>query len=91
MEKTIGLTQARQQLSTIVNEVMHQKDAYVIEKMGKPAAAIVPIDVYRQWKARRERLFELVREVQQRNIGVDPEEVMQDVLAAQQAVRSRQQ
>ena len=90
MEKMIGLTEARKQFSGIVNEVMYQGDTYVIEKQGKPAAAVVPMDVYEQWRRRRERFFDLIRDVQEQNLDVDAANIMQDVLDAQQAVRSQQ-
>ena len=90
MEKMIGLTEARKQFSGIVNEVMYQGDTYVIEKQGKPAAAVVPMDVYEQWRRRRERFYDLIRDVQEQNLDVDAASIMQDVLDAQQAVRSQQ-
>ena len=90
MEKMISLTEARKQFSGIVNEVMYQGDTYVIEKQGKPAAAVVPMDVYEQWRRRRERFFDLIRDVQEQNLDVDAANIMQDVLDAQQAVRSQQ-
>ena len=90
MEKMIGLTEARKQFSGIVNEVMYQGDTYVIEKQGKPAAAVVPMDVYEQWRRRRERFFDLIRDVQDQNLDVDAARIMQNVLDAQQAVRSQQ-
>ena len=45
LERMIGLTQARKQFSEIVNQVMYQRDTYVIEKQGKPAVAVVPLAV----------------------------------------------
>jgi hypothetical protein len=47
----------------------------------------VPIEVYENWKMQRQRLFDLVRDVQAANEAADPAEIMQDVLDAQQAVR----
>jgi hypothetical protein len=39
---------------------------------------------------RRERFFETVRQIQKANLEADPDEVMDDVLKAQQAVRTEQ-
>lgn len=89
MEKTIGVTKARNEFRSIVDEVQYGGDKYVIERHGKPAVAVVPIEVYESWKRQRTRLFELITEVQNANPDADPEEVMADVLAAQQAVRSQ--
>lgn len=87
MDKTIALTEARRQFSEIVNEVMYRNSSYVIEKQGKPAAAIVPLEIYEQWKARRQRLIDLIEETRAKNTDADPDQVLADVLDAQQAIR----
>lgn len=87
MERMIGLTQARKQFSEMVNQVMYQRDTYVIEKQGKPAVAVVPLDVYEAWRRRRGRFFEMIREMQDQNPDVSADIVMQDVLDAQRTVR----
>ena len=65
----------------------HQGDGFIISRHGKPAAAVVPVKVYESWKRQREELFETIRKIQEANKDADPEEVMRDVLEAQQAVR----
>ncbi len=87
MEKVIGVTEAREQFRAIVDEVQYQGDKYVINRHGKPAVAVVPIQVYENWKQQRKRLLELLHDVQAANPDAQPDEVMQDVLAAQQAMR----
>lgn len=89
VEKTIGVTKAREEFRRIVDNVQYQGDKYVINRHGKPAVAVVPIQVYENWKLQRKRLFDLMRDVQAANPEADPDEVMQDVLAAQQAVRTQ--
>jgi len=54
MQKPIPLTEARAKLSDIVNGVMYRGDAYIISKLGKPAAAVVPVDVWEAWQAESE-------------------------------------
>lgn len=90
MEKIIGVTQARDELRTIVDEVQYRGDKYVINRHGKPAVAVVPVQIYENWKQQRQRLFELIKEVQAANPDADTDEVMQDVLEAQQAIRLQQ-
>jgi prevent-host-death family protein len=87
MERTIGVTQARDEFRAIVDAVQYQGDKYIISRHGKPAMAVVPIEIYENWKKQRQRLFALIQEVQAANPDADPDEVMQDVLKAQQAVR----
>lgn len=87
MERTIGVTKARDEFRKLVDQVQYQGDKYVIERHGVPAVAVVPVEVYENWKQQRQRLLELIHEVQAANPDAYPEEVMQDVLEAQQDVR----
>lgn len=88
LETELGLTKAREQLSTIVESVQYQGDTYIISRHGKPAAALVPIQVYEKWKQQRQEFFNLIREFQESSGENDPEEIMREVLEAQQAVRA---
>jgi prevent-host-death family protein len=89
MEKSIGVTKARDKFRAIVDEVQYRGDKYVIKRHGKPAVVVVPVEIYENWKKQRMRLLELINEVQAANPDADPEEVMQDVLEAQQAIRTQ--
>jgi prevent-host-death family protein len=89
METILGVTKAREKLSEIVESVQYQNDAYIISRHGKPAAAVVPVEVYESWKRQRKELFDLIRQFQEAGGETDPDEVMEEVLAAQQAVRAR--
>ena len=88
MKKELGITEAREKLSELVESVQYQGDAYVINRHGKPAAAVVPIEVYETWLRQRELFFDMIRELQESNKDVDPERVWEDVLQAQRAIRS---
>lgn len=87
MEKQIGAAEARERLRTILDEVQYQGDKYVISRHGSPAVAVVPVQIYENWKQQRERLAMLSADMREANEDVDPEEVMADILAAQQAIR----
>jgi prevent-host-death family protein len=91
MEKQIGVTKVRDELRRIVNEVQYHGDKYIVNRHGRPAVAIVPVEIYEKWKQQRKRLFSLIQEVQSANPDADPDEVMRDVLEAQQAVRKTSQ
>jgi len=90
METVLGVTKAREKLSEIVESVQYQNEAYIISRHGRPAAAVVPVEVYESWKRQRKEFFDLIRHFQEASGEADPDEVMQDVLEAQQAVRSQQ-
>ena len=87
MERELSSTAARDAFSTILDEVQFQGDKYIISRKGKPAAVLVPLDVYESWKKSRKQFFDLVRSFQESSGDNDPDDVMELVLEAQQAVR----
>jgi len=89
MRKTINAMRARGKLGQILEEVYYRGDQYVIERAGKPMAAVVPIEQYEQWRKERETFFEAVDAIRSENMDVPPERVMQDVAAAKRAARRR--
>jgi prevent-host-death family protein len=64
MEKMLGVTKAREVFGELVEQVQYQRDVYIINRNGKPAAAIVPVDVYERWKNERQAFFDLIRQSQ---------------------------
>ena len=87
MERMLGVTQARKLFSRLVDQVQHQGDVYIVSRHGKPAAAVVPMQVYESWKRQREELFELIRKAQQ-TADLDPQEAEQLAAEAIAAVRA---
>jgi len=87
MEERVDITEARTKLAYIIDQVEYKGENYVIVRRGQPAAAVVPMEIYLRWKKEREALFEVIRSVQAANEDADPDQVMRDVLEAQQAVR----
>ena len=88
VEKQMNITQVRDALGNIVDEVQYQNNKYIIVRHGKPAVAVVPLHVYESWKSNRERLFGLIEQMQDSSGEGDPDEIMALVLEAQQAVRA---
>lgn len=85
MERTIGTLEARRMLGKVLQEVT-RGDKYIVERNGEPIAAVVPIELYNQWRREREAFFEKLQEVQERS-GLSPEEADQLAAEAVQAVR----
>ena len=89
MERRVGAFEARRSFGEILQEVAARGDRYVVERHGKAVAALVPIEVYVQWKRARSEFFNKVRALAETG-GMPPEEA--DALTAEgvQAVRRRQ-
>ncbi|HZU75543.1 MAG TPA: type II toxin-antitoxin system Phd/YefM family antitoxin [Dehalococcoidia bacterium] len=82
MERRIGAFEARRQFSKLLNDVERGRDSYVVERHGEAVAAVVPIQVYDQWKRSREAFFDRMEETARR-AGMSEEEGM---ALAQEAV-----
>lgn len=56
MTKTLPITEARANLTTLVNRANKRLDEYVITVNGKPAAVLMSVDEYESWKETNEIL-----------------------------------
>lgn len=56
MTKTLPITEARQNLTTLVDRANKRLDEFVITVNGKPAAVIMSVDEYEGWKETNEIL-----------------------------------
>lgn len=86
MEKTASAFQVRRSFGRILQEVAAKGDRVVVERHGEPVAAVVPIDVYNQWKRSRTEFFERMRQAADR-ADLSPEEAEQLAADAVTAVR----
>jgi prevent-host-death family protein len=48
--KKINAMKARQSLGEILNEVFYRSDTFIVERDGKPLAAIVPLSLLDEWQ-----------------------------------------
>ena len=67
MDKLLALTEARKNFSEVVSEVMYRGDTFIISKLGKPAAAVVPIRVLEEWREQRRKQFAALHVIQDKN------------------------
>ncbi len=79
MEKTASAFEVRRSFGRILQEVAAKGDRVVVERHGEAVAAVVPIDVYNQWKRSRSEFFERMRRASEQ-AALAPEEA--DQLAA---------
>ena len=88
MEKTIGAYEARRRFGQLIEEAFYKRDHFIVERSGRPMAAIVPIADYRKWRtAVKARFFALLEDAWERNTGAPPEELERDVEAALKGLR----
>ncbi len=87
MEKKVGAFEARRQFGSILQNVVADRDRYVIERHGQPVAAVVPIEIYEQWKRQRKAFFDQIRTIAE-EANVSEDEATELVNEAIQAVRA---
>ena len=93
MKKTIGATDLRQRLTDVLQAVRERRETYVVETFGRPQAAIINLDEYRQFqrfREEREAFFEWLEDTAarnaQRNVGLSDEEVLTLIERAREEV-----
>lgn len=61
VDKKVGAFEARRQFGQILKEVEVKGERFVVERHGEPVAAVVPIEIYEQWKKGRKEFFAKIR------------------------------
>ena len=89
MVKKINALKARKNLGQLLEEVYYKDNQYVIERAGRPMAAVVPVWQLEGWRKRRERLFGMVEEVWKKNKKEKPEVIEREVQEAVRAARAK--
>jgi prevent-host-death family protein len=89
MAEKVSTIDVRQRIGDLLNRVALRHDEFVIERKGKPLAALVPIERLEQMRrfARRHALEFLE---QQKQSTVSDEQALQIALEAQRSARKRQ-
>lgn len=64
--KKIPALEARRRLGTLLDEVRLRGAEYVIERDGRPVAAVIPLETYERLKQRRDDAFDRVQEIRDR-------------------------
>ncbi len=70
MEKQIGTTALRQNLTDVIQTIREEKATYVVETFGRPQVAIVDLDQFRRFQAyqeQREAFFDWLEETAETN------------------------
>ena len=75
MGKIVTIEDARKKLGDLVDSARLRGDQYIISKKGKPAAAIVPIEVAQRHEESKRALLRLIEEVHEKNKGKKAEEI----------------
>ena len=89
MVKTVNALRARKNLGELLEQVYYRGEEFVIERAGKPMAAVVPLSRLRGWKEARARVFGMVEKVWKRNRSVPSAVLEREIEEAIRASRAR--
>jgi prevent-host-death family protein len=91
-ETTMKLTDAKQQLSQVINRVARGETRVVVEKSGLPVAAIIAAEEYRRFVAaeeEREARFEAISRISEAFADVPVDELERQATRALREARNR--
>ncbi len=86
--KILDTNSVRDRLGEILDEAHYRGNEFVIQRRGKPLAAIIPYSRYEQLERKRKEAFRVFHEIWEANKDVDPEEVAEAVDRAVAEVRA---
>lgn len=89
MVKKLTAMEARQAFGQVLEQVYYNGDQYVIERAGRPMAAVVPLKFLDRYRESKAQLLGLLKKGQARNKGVSSRVLERDVAQSLRAVRAR--
>ena len=87
MLKKISAMKARQNLGQLLNEVSIRGDSYVIERAGKPMAASVDMERFKQLQEDPSAALQSLKVIWEKMKGADSSEVQEAIEEAIRAAR----
>jgi prevent-host-death family protein len=88
MVRRLSAKEARDRFAEILGQVHFGKDTVIVEKAGKPVAAVIDMERYERLARAWDEPFDVLDRIRTRNREKDPEQVESDVAAAVVEVRA---
>ena len=88
MVRRLSAKEARDRFSEILGQVHYGKDTVIVEKQGKPVAAVIGLERYEELVRAWEAPFGVLDRVAAKNPDADPAKVQADVAEAVEEVRA---
>ena len=87
MAKHISAREARNRFADLMGSVHYGGEEVIVERSGRPMAAVIPVKVYERLVEERRSRFEVINEIRSSLPDVPPEEIEKDVTQAIRRVR----
>jgi prevent-host-death family protein len=89
MAKRMSAKDARSKFSDLLGSVNYGGEEVIVERSGRPVAAVIPVPVYERLVAERQTRFEVIERVRSRQPKTSIEAIEADVREAVAKVRRR--
>ncbi len=89
MAKRMSAKDARSKFSDLLGTVNYGGEEVIVERSGRPVAAVIPVPVYERLVAERQTRFEVIERIRSRVPKTSLEAIETDVREAVAKVRSR--
>lgn len=87
MTKRISAKEARTRFADLVGSVHYGGEEVIVERSGRPVAAVIPVEMYQRLVAERRARFEVMDRIRSRLPDKTAEGIEKDVAAAIEKVR----
>ena len=88
MAKHVGAKEARNKFADLIGSVRFGNEEVIVERSGKPMAAMIPVETYERLVAERRARFDVMDSIRSRLPNIPPEEIERDVAEAIARVRA---
>src|SRR3712207_6360363 len=86
--KRMSVKDTRANFSDVLAQVRYGQEPVIVERKGRPMAVLISPEQWQQYQDdARNRFFDAVDRLQERNRDADPEQVLRDVTEAVEEVR----
>lgn len=87
MRKTISTQELKIHIGEVVDAVRLQGTHYIIERRGKPVAAVVPVEIEESSQRERREFFDLMERASRRNREIAPAKLDEAIRQSVREVR----
>ena len=84
----VSAREARNRFADIMGSIRYGGEEVIVERSGRPMAALIPVDTYERLIAERRTRFEVIDQIRSNLPDVSPDEIENDVVRTIEALRS---
>jgi prevent-host-death family protein len=88
MARRMSAKEVRDNFSDVLGSAYYKNEPTIVERKGKPVAVVISPAEYERYQAlQKERLWQVVDQLRDRNRGNDADDVLSDVTAVVEDIR----